>query len=231
MIRLTTLLAGLVLIAISSVAVSPTAIAASSKPDKTTRVIIAEDKTQEAACVHWINVPSNTMPCPPGTVIVSRETTYAEVLRSGTTDYIILTGDVSQDSKLREDLVERVLNRLQPSQASPLSTQSCTPHSTTTLGQSSTLQGVRFSEEVSYSLQSTCAITNIVDHAKADVDNQLAWQWSKNTDSAQVNRTLALYTVWSAWYSLPNSGKGQRHLVNIWHYNSNTTTTVSDTYF
>lgn len=46
-------------------------------PRPATRVVVAEDKTEEADCRTWIDTLQEERACDPGTVIVARMTTYA----------------------------------------------------------------------------------------------------------------------------------------------------------
>jgi hypothetical protein len=195
------------------------------------RVVIAEDRTVVSQCMRWINTPTNMTPCPLGTIIVSRETTYAEVQRRGITTYAVLTGNPIVDDRIHNELVMLVHKAVSP--ALPPSLQACTPSSVTTISTSAvTAGGNRFNEEVSYALQSTCAVTNVVDRAYAQESGKVIWKYSKNTDSSTIyNRNVSLPTQYTPYYSVGNSAKGQKHVVRMSDTLSGPVTDVLNTYF
>src|SRR5689334_21140260 len=122
MARVSIIFAALMLFGVHS-----TALAASSKPQKETRVVVAEDKTKEAQCLSWVDSPANEKPCLPGSVIFARETTYAEVKRSGIVDYVVLTGNAAEDTSSINRLVDRVHMKVAPKQRFiDAAVQSCT---------------------------------------------------------------------------------------------------------
>jgi hypothetical protein len=93
---------------------------ANPKPNDTTWVVVAEDRTSEADCKVWIDSPANEQACDPGSVIVARRTTYREVEQNRTADYAVLTGDKQKDVHIERELVAKVTAQLRDQQAQPL---------------------------------------------------------------------------------------------------------------
>ena len=195
------------------------AFAASTKPGPQTPIAIIEDNTSSAGCVHqYDDGPQEA--CPPGSVIIARESTYSEVIQKQSPYYVILTGNKTNDQRAIELLADQLHNELTP-QAS--SEASCTPRPKSMSG-SYSVNGRRVYYSVTYTVNSNCSVTNI-----RDMSRVTGWPtlWTKSCSNGLYNcstRAIILGSNWSSSYSLPNAyiNNQYRHwsfsLVNAYGY-------------
>jgi len=128
-----------------------------------------------------------------------------------------LTGNAIRDEQIADDLAREIRNQVSTttSNTSARAVQtlsSCSPGGYT-LGSSANFpQGYTVFGEINYYRQSTCATTNMVDHARIDRTDRAsytAWAWSK-VNGSQSTRNIMLGTSWSTWQNLPNGASGQK---------------------
>lgn len=161
---------------------------ASSKPDDTTRVVVAEDRTSEADCKVWIDSPTNEAACSPGSVIVARRTTYGEVKQTESAHYAFLTGDQQHDVDIERELVARVSTQIHGQQIQPTA---CTEGWPGVIGSylsvPSNPNSTRITYELKYHRRVDCVIDFISDRARTSGPT-LGWQVScvnKSQDCTQ----------------------------------------------
>lgn len=170
-----------------------------TEPDDETPVIVAEDKTKEAQCIKWVDSPKNVRPCPPGSVIFTRETTYGEVKQKGIKDYTILTGDSSIDNLLTNQVANHAHSRMSPiSEISDFTLQSCRATTNKRIGGSylskiNDANSTRISYEVEYDVNAGCDVTNVSDRAKTSGE-RLTWA---QTCTGRNGNVLTNCNAWS----------------------------------
>lgn len=185
------------------IVIVPTAQAESQNLNDDTRVWVAEDKTVEAECVQWEETPENVVECPPGSVIVTRETTFAEVKQLGTSYFVVITGDAVHDEELLSDLSKRLHRDLNPPQ--PMLTASCTPTTRTKGGSYLTRPSEpqfnrRVHYEIVYNITSTCLVRDGSDRVRMDGANDHNYRWdSSYWGSNKRGRGISLSGTWSAY--------------------------------
>jgi hypothetical protein len=153
-------------------------------------------------------------------VVGTRETTLAEAKRLGIASYAVLTGDPQKDSQLHNEVLNQHTAALTPKQSRRLGTEVvpmalCTAGATTYGTSFFTGNGTRVYAELNYYRTQTCAVTQAVDRAWADGS---AW-WNTSAIggvvTAKTYRGVNLNASWSAYYSLPDTVKGQRWSTTI----------------
>lgn len=142
--------------------------AAPSKPSPDTPVLVVEDKTSESSCLVWAETPENAYPCPAGTLIGVRKTTYAEVANLKHAHYVVLTNSNSSMSEQATEYSQsqQAAQKLHDQLAVPASTQATCTSGYFNQSGSYSFQGRSVQFEVYYSRQSDCFISNISDRTK-----------------------------------------------------------------
>jgi hypothetical protein len=188
---------------------------ANAEPRPDTRVVIAEDKTVEAECVQAVQIKNRPMhegPCMPGSVVFTRETTYAEAKTAGISDYVILTGDVEQDRKLTHELAEKV--HVEKS-GDRVHTRACWWGPGNMSGSYKIIpddpNSARMQYEVQYDHQG-CQIGNIRDRSAMNA-GQLNWEQTctlLGPNNCKL-RNILVGVAWTGWQAALNSAQGQRY--------------------
>jgi len=191
---------------------TPIVSAAQSTISEDTPVLVAEDKTAEVDCGQWEGTPSNRRPCDPGTVIIVRVTTFAEVKEKNIEVYEIATGDPQQDEEIERSLVKQIAPEETPS-----SRNTCT-EGTGTLGGDYLVKpddpnSTRVFFEVEYGRDWQCNVFNIKDRSKV---SQGTWTWDqtcvRSVDQSCTTRNYTMTTNFSPWLgNLPSANVGSRY--------------------
>lgn len=190
----------------------------SMEPSAATRVVVAEDKTVEAQCRTWDDSPKYERPCAPGSVIVSRETTYAEAMRAGIEHYVILIQDTTRDREHIAQLAASVHAAYQPTAVvRPLT---CTLRYGRLKGGSylsdpNNANSIRISYEVAYDVFETCEIRNMRNRAKISAASGVTWERIdivvNNTITQSRGYNTPLTDNYSAWYQGLNAFEGNTY--------------------
>lgn len=191
--------------------------AADRAPQGWTPVVVVEDQTAALACLQWVDSPANAKPCPAGSLLVSRQTTYAEVRRAHIRDYAVLTGDPQRNAQLARQLAD-ALHRQTAGPARPqMIAGDCgrTSYAKTIGGKYRLYESVmRAFYQVRYTVTPSCAVVNVSDRAYVYVTGA---QWTQTvTGGCWLHRNIWLGTSYTSWQTVPSFcymsvGKGYDH--------------------
>lgn len=176
-------------------------------PSAAARVVVAEDKTVDAQCRTWDDLSTYARPCAPGSVILTREMTYAEAKRTGVQHYVVLTQDVPHDRERIAQLAASVHAAYQGPEA--IRPSACTLRygrfkGGSYLSDPNNANSARISYEVTYDVFETCEIRNMRNRAKSSTASGIRWE---RIDIVVNNRivqsrgyNIPLTDNYSAWY-------------------------------
>lgn len=188
--------------------------APSDLPDQA-RVVVAEDQTAASDCQTWGDTPQHAVACDPGTVIVARTTTYAEVKQAGITEYARLTGDPQQDRAVQDRLVGSVHDRVRPKRSQPFAcTVGWKEINGSYLSIPSNATSARIFYSVRYWVAADCRALEIKDLSRISA-GQLQWLQSCSNGAANCSgRGFNMTVNWSAPQAMFDSrvGAEYRHL-------------------
>lgn len=193
--------------------VVPSQVSASPKPADDTPVIAAQDQTREADCKSWVDSPENEQPCELGSVIIARDTTYAEVKKKDIKEWAVRAKDEKQNKIIEQELVGKVRKRVH---GDTVTAAACvfTPNKSKS-GSYLTIPGNPNSARVEYTfrytLQGNCAVTDAVDYGRI-IAGVLTWSQSCVFGLNNcVPRNVVMNQNWAGPFGLPNTAVGREY--------------------
>ncbi|HEX6290219.1 MAG TPA: hypothetical protein VFZ66_13585 [Herpetosiphonaceae bacterium] len=195
--------------------------ASTAEPTLTTRVVVAEDKTVESQGMVWDAVPHNQRPCPPGSVIFTREMTYGEAQQARIQHYGVLTRNPARDRDAVAHLAASVRREQQQTRAyavRPAAT--CSLYYGRLKGGSylsdpNNVNSIRISYEVAYDIFATCEIRNMRNRAKISATSGVTWERIDSVVNNVITQSrgynLPLTDNYAAWYPGLNAMVGNTY--------------------
>jgi hypothetical protein len=173
-------------------------------------VFIVQDTTVTSNCVWYpLENPSDTKPCPPGTVIEWRKVSLKEAQAQGVFDYVPLTGDTNIDDAAIMQVVDELRRRILPGYGlEPLesaTTSTCTQR-IQGYGSAYNISGgtYRVQYDMQYKVNSNCTVTDIQDRTRADTGYQrFCWRESRvytPTPAQLIGSTPRNWRISEEWY-------------------------------
>jgi hypothetical protein len=182
--------------------------AAAHTPQDRTPVVVVEDQTAASGCLQWVDSSANARPCPAGSLLVSRQTTFAEVRHAHIRSYAVLMGDPQRDAQLARQLAD-ALHRQTAGPAGPqMIAGDCGAASyAKTIGGSYRvgIDGglIRVFYQVRYTVMPSCAVVNASDRAYVTPVPRVQWTQTV-TGGCWLNRNIWLNTSYTSWQAVPS---------------------------
>lgn len=203
--------------------------AADRAPQDWTPVVVVEDQGAALGCLQWVDSPANAKPCPAGSLLVSRQTTYTEVKRAHIRDYTVLTGDPQRDAQLARQLADalhrQTAGRVQPQMIAG----DCgrTSYAKTIGGLyylDKPVSVMRVFYQVRYTVTPSCAVVNVSDRAYVTPVPRVQWTQTV-TGGCWLHRNIWLeresYTSWQAVPSVCYMSVGKEYDHYVWDLGHN----------
>jgi hypothetical protein len=153
-----------------------------------TRVIVAEDKTEESGCKVSINNGPEEE-CSPGSVIWTRTITYDEAMKLGLKDYVLASENSTDNEKLGATLANKISRRNHDMSNLKPAPNACLSQNDRTVNSSFTFStGWRVSYILKYNTWSNCEVRGIRDTAKTDGTTGIRWHSTCTDAESQVNQ-------------------------------------------